>query len=383
MSTTPSVDHDATTQQPPEVPERKLKLFNDKEHKIDMKLITKTSIKSHVAESLSEEEKIDVILGLKIIHLDWLNIKMIEKLDVFTNLETLYLQYNQIEKIENLDMLINLEYLALNNNRIKRIQNLNHLKKLLFLNLAENQIEDLDENELPEGITILKLQGNSCVNQKSYLNKIFTRLPELSELDSQTVTPVMRMVGFGKLPASMLEYAKQVEEIEKESPEEPKKEKKTAHEDEESDIFSEKEIKNKNSSPIFEEEKNEEAKDEDANDEDEEDDGEEEEDDEESEEENEEETEASLRTRSGAIESDRNRNSDTSTNYSRIDESEFLESKIGEEGLKTLRDRTEKILQRMKEKYAKQLGDTMKEIQDTRNLHEEIIKIYKSKASKK
>jgi len=389
MTTDPKEEQDVMSEQIIDAPEKKFKLFAEKEHKIDMKLITKTSIKSHIAASLSEEEKIEVLLELKVIHLDWLNIKIIENLDVFTHLETLYLQYNQIEKIENLEMLINLEYLALNNNRIKRIENLKHLKKLIFLNIAENQIEDFDGNELPENITILKLQGNPCGNQKNYLNKIFTRLPEITELDSQTVTPVMRMVGFGKLPHSMLDYAKQVEGLEKNSPESTKKGKKATNEDEESDILSDREIKNKNDSSIYEEKKNEkeaEAEDEDEEEE-EDDDGEEgdddEEDEEESEEENEEETEASLRERSGMFESDRNRNSDTSTNYSRIDDSEFMESKIPESDLKLLRDRTEKILQRMKEKYAKQLGDAMKDIQDTRNLHEEIIKIYKSKNPKK
>lgn len=333
--------------------QKKYKLFSEKEAKIDLKLITKTSIKSEIASTLSEEEKVDVLVGLKIVHLEWLNIKKIENLDVFTHLESLYLQYNQIEKIENLDMLIHLEYLALNNNRIKCIENLGHLKKLSYLNLANNLIEDFDETELPNNLYMLKLQGNPCSKKSDYLTKIFKRIPELAELDLGPVTSVVRMVGLGQLPPHMLDYAKTIDQINEKDP----------NQDEEED----------------------------------EEDGDEEEEDEEEDEEEEQDQESilssirnleeqvrNLEEQKSALSDDKFRNSSLSTAHSRADtDSFYLESKIGDSELNVMREKTEKILQRMKERYAQQLGDTMKEIQDTRNLHEEIIKIYKSQHTKK
>lgn len=331
----------------------KYKLFHEKEVKIDMKLITRTSIKSEIAANLSEEEKIDTLLSLKIVHLEWLNVKRIENLDVFTNLESLYLQYNKIEKIENLDMLINLEYLALNNNRIKGIENLSHLKKLASLNLSNNQIEDFDESELPSNLYILKLQGNPCCKKSDYLTKIFKRLPELAELDAGPVTTVVRMVGLEKLPAQMLDYAKTVDDINKKGQEQEKdkdedEDEEEGEEEEEEDDGSEEEVfegeTNENETRDFEEQK----------------------------------SESTNITR--ALSDDKFRTSTLSTAHSRADtDSFYMESKIGESELNVMREKTEKILQRMKEKYAQQLGDTMKEIQDTRALHEEIIKIYKKK----
>ena len=330
--------------------QKKYKLFAEKENKIDLKLITKTSIKSEIASTLSEEEKVDVLVGLKIVHLEWLNIKKIQNLDVFTHLESLYLQHNQIEKIENLDMLIHLEYLALNDNRIKRIENLDHLKKLACLNLANNLIEDFDEMELPNDLCMLKLQGNPCSKKSDYLTKIFKRIPELEELDAGPVSSVMRMVGLGQLPAHMLDYAKTADEVNKRDPEE------------------------------------EEEGDEEEGEEDEEEDDEEEEGDKESmlsSLRNMEEQLRDLEERKSALSDDKFRSSTLSTAHSRAETESFLDSKIGEAELGVLREKTEKILQRMKEKYAQQLGDTMKEIQDTRTLHEEIIKIYKSQNTTK
>jgi len=353
MSETEKVDQPQEVQDP-DVPieddeqiegalQAKYKLFSEKEVKIDMKLITKTSIKSEIAASLSEEEKIDMLLGLKIVHLEWLNIKRIENLDVFTNLESLYLQYNKIEKIENLDMLINLEYLALNNNRIKSIENLSHLKKLASLNLSNNQIEDFDESELPSNLYMLKLQGNPCCQKPDYLTKIFKRVPELAELDAGPVTTVVRMVGLGKLPAQMLDYAKTVDDINKKEQAQDEEDEDEEEDEEEDEDGSEEEV--------FEDE---------------------------TEDLEEQKSESTNITR--AQSDDKFRSSTLSTAHSRADtDSFYLESKIGESELNVMREKTEKILQRMKEKYAQQLGDTMKEIQDTRALHEEIIKIYKKK----
>jgi Leucine-rich repeat (LRR) protein len=329
--------------------QKKYKLFAEKEQKIDFKLITKTSIKSEIAATLSEEEKVDTLVGLKIVHLEWLNIKKIQNLDVFTHLESLYLQYNQIEKIENLDMLINLEYLALNNNRIKRIENLDHLKKLSYLNLANNLIEDFDETELPNNLYMLKLQGNPCSKKSDYLTKIFKRIPELAELDAGPVSSVVRMVGLGQLPAHMLDYAKTTDEINQHDPEEEEGDEEEGEEDEEEDEEEEGDKESMLSSLRSMEEQL-----------------------------------RNLEEQKSALSDDQFRSSTRSTAHSRAETDSFsLESKIGEAELGVLREKTEKILQRMKERYAQQLGDTMKEIQDTRTLHEEIIKIYKSQNTKK
>jgi hypothetical protein len=52
-----------------------------------------------MTNALSQEEKIEMVLELKSIHLEWLNIKKIENLEVFEKLTILYLQHNKIKKI--------------------------------------------------------------------------------------------------------------------------------------------------------------------------------------------------------------------------------------------------------------------------------------------
>jgi len=361
MSETDKVGQEQTQDQAEEpiedLPEgelqKKYRLFAEKEQKIDLKLITKTSIKSEIASTLSEEEKVDMLVGLKIVHLEWLNIKKIQNLDVFTHLESLYLQYNQIEKIENLDMLINLEYLALNNNRIKRIENLDHLKKLSYLNLANNLIEDFGETELPNNLYMLKLQGNPCSKKSDYLTKIFKRIPDLAELDAGPVSSVVRMVGLGQLPAHMLDYQKTVDDINQRDPEEEEEDNEGEDEEEEGEEEDEESPEHEKESML-------------------------------SSLRNMEEQLRDLEEQKSALSDDKFRSSTLSTAHSRADTDSFsLESKIGEAELGIMREKTEKILQRMKERYAQQLGETMKEIQDTRALHEEIIKIYKSQNTKK
>lgn len=362
--------------------EKKYKLFQEKQHKIDMKLIIKTSISSTVAASLSEEEKVDVLVALKVIHLEWLNIKQIENLDVFTNLETLYLQYNQIERIDNLDMLINLEYLALNNNRIKRIENLNHLKKLAFLNIAENQIEDFDENELPDDLVIIKLNGNPCTEKPDYLKKILDRIPNIEEIDGKEVTQVLRMVAMGKLPASMLGYADTAKEIANESNNKQTNLRNQNSREEHKHQGLYKGNSNRQRDNVVEGEEDE--IDEEDEEEDEEGEGDEEEDQGEDEEKEEEEkNEVILPSRRSEVSlgtEGRTGNSDLSTAHSRIDESGITE--LGDSDVTVLREKTEKLLKRMKERHAQQLQDTMQEIKESRNLYDDIIKIYKSQETK-
>lgn len=362
--------------------EKKYKLFQDKTHKIDMKLILKTSVSSTVAATLSEEDKVDVLIALKVIHLEWLNIKQIENLDVFTHLETLYLQYNKIERIENLDMLINLEYLALNNNCIKRIENLNHLKKLAFLSLSENQIEDFDESELPDDLVIIKMQGNPCTEKKDYLKKILDRNPNIEEIDGKEVTPVLRMVAEGKLPAHMLGYADKMNEIASESENKQGGVRKTNGREERktSGLYKGKSAAQRDSAEGEDDEI-------DEADEEEEEEGEGDEDEEEGEEEDEEEEkieEVAIPRRSQAsFETGRTGNSDLSTvAHSRIDESGMSESRLGDSDVTVLREKTEKLLKRMRERHAQQLDDAMQEIKESRSLYDDIIKIYKSQENK-
>lgn len=357
--------------------EKKYKLFQEKTHKIDMKLILKTSVSSTVSATLSEEDKVDVLIALKVIHLEWLNIKEIANLDVFTNLETLYLQYNQIERIENLDMLINLEYLALNNNRIKRIENLNHLKKLAFLNLSENQIEDFDESELPDDLVIIKMQGNPCTEKKDYLKKILTRIPNIEEIDGKEVTPVLRMVAEGKLPAHMLGYSDNMKEIENENENKQGGSRNTNGREERktSGLYKGRSAAQRENNIEGEDDEIDEA------DEDEEEEGDEEEDEGEEEEEKSEEIVRPQRSQV-SFETGRTGNSDLSTAHSRIDESGMSESRLGDSDVTVLREKTEKLLKRMKERHAQQLDDAMQEIKESRSLYDDIIKIYKSQETK-
>ncbi len=58
-----------------------------------MSLIIKYSLDSHFAATLTQEQKIERVLAMKFLHLEWLHIDTIDNLEICENLETLYLQH--------------------------------------------------------------------------------------------------------------------------------------------------------------------------------------------------------------------------------------------------------------------------------------------------
>eukprot|EP01017_Pseudomicrothorax_dubius_P019051 TRINITY_DN2097_c0_g1_i4.p1 TRINITY_DN2097_c0_g1~~TRINITY_DN2097_c0_g1_i4.p1 ORF type:complete len:105 (-),score=28.66 TRINITY_DN2097_c0_g1_i4:715-1029(-) len=69
------------------------KFTKDKTNVINSSLISKYCLDPKVVSSLNEEQKLDLLLDLEILHLEWLNIRRIENLDAFDKVKSLYLQY--------------------------------------------------------------------------------------------------------------------------------------------------------------------------------------------------------------------------------------------------------------------------------------------------
>lgn len=87
-----------------------------------------------------------------------------------------------------MEFLIKLEYLSLEGNLITTIENLFTLKNLLYLNLANNKITHLSLPQIPEEISILKLNGNPCTESEEYRIEVIQFFQYLDELDGISVT---------------------------------------------------------------------------------------------------------------------------------------------------------------------------------------------------
>ncbi|XP_011638328.1 protein tilB homolog [Pogonomyrmex barbatus] len=106
------------------------------------------------------------------------------------NLKILLLQHNLISKIENLSMLKRLEYLNLALNNIEVIENLEGLESLKKLDLTINFIGNLQSIKslrCNEHLEQLILMGNPCTDYEYYRQYVVATLPQLQELDMQTI----------------------------------------------------------------------------------------------------------------------------------------------------------------------------------------------------
>ncbi|OQS07953.1 leucine-rich repeat-containing protein 46 isoform X1 [Thraustotheca clavata] len=130
------------------------------------------------------DDEVENLLKRSVLRLDWLNVSKIENLDAFTHIRELYLQHNLIAVIENLEFHLNLSFLALAHNRITRIENINRLPHLKFLDVSYNQIEELDLDELPQSLLVLRVTGNPWADSRdNYAQICFDHLPNLLQCD--------------------------------------------------------------------------------------------------------------------------------------------------------------------------------------------------------
>eukprot|EP00347_Sterkiella_histriomuscorum_P021756 403332873 len=123
----------------------------------------------------------------------------IENLDIFEHLENLYLQNNKISEIGmGLQMNTNIMFLALQHNNLRSIEGIKHLKQLSFLDISHNQIENLDVNELPKNIMVMKVFENPfCKTQPDHRKQIVSQLEFLEELDRIKVIQAERLAYKG------------------------------------------------------------------------------------------------------------------------------------------------------------------------------------------
>mmetsp|Transcript_589 Transcript_589/g.927 ORF Transcript_589/g.927 Transcript_589/m.927 type:complete len:242 (-) Transcript_589:4731-5456(-) len=161
---------------------------------IDNKLIMKLNFPTY--EQLSHEEKLQRLMDLQTLRLEWAGIARIDNLELFNQITSLHLQFNQIQVIENLDFLTELEYLSLAGNLIQRVSGLRLLEKLLYLNLAENRIDRFDLREIPGQVALLKVKGNPGADEE-LRRQILIKFEMLEELDDQEVTDADRFEALG------------------------------------------------------------------------------------------------------------------------------------------------------------------------------------------
>ncbi|XP_001372533.1 leucine-rich repeat-containing protein 46 [Monodelphis domestica] len=127
------------------------------------------------------------LAALQTVRLDGEGIGYIGNLEGLQALHSLYLQENEIERIENLDCLPSLRYLTLAGNKIQQVENLHGLPQLQLLDLSHNQIATLQLAELPQNLLVLSLSGNGCTKQNGYRKMVIESLPQLLDLDGETV----------------------------------------------------------------------------------------------------------------------------------------------------------------------------------------------------
>ncbi|XP_074117410.1 leucine-rich repeat-containing protein 46 isoform X1 [Sminthopsis crassicaudata] len=124
---------------------------------------------------------------LQTVRLDREGIGYIGNLESLQALHSLYLQENEIQRIENLDCLSCLRFLTLAGNKIQQVENLHGLQQLQLLDLSHNKIATLQLAELPQNLIILNLSGNDCTKQDGYREMVIEFLPQLLDLDGETV----------------------------------------------------------------------------------------------------------------------------------------------------------------------------------------------------
>lgn len=110
------------------------------------------------------------------------------------HLEVLVLSYNKIQGIcNNLESLSTLRVLDLSYNHIARIGHLEHLYSLTTLEITHNLIRSFDDVECigkalgKRSLKRLDLRKNSICDSKRYRFHVLQYLPDLAQLDQQTV----------------------------------------------------------------------------------------------------------------------------------------------------------------------------------------------------
>ncbi|EGR30008.1 leucine rich repeat protein, partial [Ichthyophthirius multifiliis] len=169
--------------------ESKLNIFKENSvNQISVFLIVKNSIDSEVQKNLTEDEKYEILINLKMIHLEWLNINKIEKLDIYTNLQVLYLQRNTDYKKE---LVQNLQYLEVLND-----QELTTDVKFRILGIFPtqyenyfNSVQQINNTVIPQNITekeqryIEKVEREAVFQEKQDLNIIKQKFKNISTTD--------------------------------------------------------------------------------------------------------------------------------------------------------------------------------------------------------
>lgn len=90
-----------------------------------------------------------------------------------------------------------LEYLSLAHNEIGKVEGLRTLRKLLYLDVSENLIAELEAEEVPASVAILKLRDNPVMDTPATRTALILALPELEELDGEAISMITRFEARG------------------------------------------------------------------------------------------------------------------------------------------------------------------------------------------
>jgi len=135
--------------------------------------------------------------SLEELSLHQFDIEKIEHIDKWCKqLKILYLHSNIIFKIENISRMKNLEYINLTLNCIEVIEGFEGCESLNKLDLTANFIGDLRHlKNLQKNLYLktLYLTGNVCCNYEYYREYVITILPQIKELDGETITKSARL----------------------------------------------------------------------------------------------------------------------------------------------------------------------------------------------
>ncbi|EFC48177.1 leucine rich repeat protein [Naegleria gruberi] len=127
------------------------------------------------------ESKIEETVSNERLNLDRRNLTKCPIITGDTNLKLLNLQYNEIRSISNLNNLTSLVFLDLYGNKIKKISNLDSLLSLRVLMLGKNMIEKIEGLEYLHKLDVLDLHGN--------------KIREISNLSSLKEVRVLNLAG--------------------------------------------------------------------------------------------------------------------------------------------------------------------------------------------
>ncbi|KAL9650996.1 hypothetical protein ABK040_015099 [Willaertia magna] len=120
-------------------------------------VVRDVDMKFKLQSARKQEESSNIVDRL---NLDRKNLTKCPVIQGDTNLKLLNLQYNEIRQISNLTNLPNLVFLDLYNNKVRKISGLDALPSLRVLMLGKNQIEKIEGLEKLQRLDVLDLHGN-------------------------------------------------------------------------------------------------------------------------------------------------------------------------------------------------------------------------------